>query len=100
MKFFKGKPIVKILHGSKHYFAFERKIKLYQEWDTADVVKWAETEKLTDYIKIFKAEKVTGSKLMESDKSYMEDVLGITSFKHQQKIRMLLQELKENSENY
>ena len=90
-KFFKGKPITKILHGNKHFLAFERKKKLYHEWDTADVVKWAEEENLNDYIKIFKAEKITGTKLMESNKMYMEDVLGVTSFKHQQKIRMLLQ---------
>ena len=41
-KFFKGKPITKIMHGNKHFLAFERKKKLYDEWDTADVVKWAE----------------------------------------------------------
>lgn len=37
---------------------------------------------------------------MEADKGYMEDVLGITTNKHQQKIKMHLQELKQNSENF
>ena len=77
----------------------ERKNKLFREWGTQDVIAWAEEQNLGDYIKIFKAEKVTGTKLMAADKNYLEDVLGITSFRVQKRLKVMIDELIANSEH-
>lgn len=39
-------------------------------------------------MKILQVEKVNGKKLLEMDKKYMEDVLGITNAKTQQKMAL------------
>jgi hypothetical protein len=48
-------------------------------------------------LKILEAEKVTGEKLLTMNKTYMEDVLGITSTLTQQKMNLLIQENNKNS---
>lgn len=52
------------------------------------MLKWIENEGFDDYLKIFKNEKVTGKKLLEMEKGYMEDVLGITNYKIQQRMKV------------
>jgi len=56
------------------------------------VVKFAQREGLEDFIKIFETEKVTGQILLEMDKKYMEEVLGISNVKMQQKLSIKLEE--------
>lgn len=60
-------------------------------------MSWAEQEGFDGYLKIFEAEKVTGEKLLTMNKTYMEDVLGITSTLTQQKMNLLIQENNKNS---
>ena len=56
------------------------------------MVKFAQREGFEDFIKIFETEKVTGQILLEMDKKYMEEVLGISNVKMQQKLSIKLQE--------
>ena len=96
-----GKKIVKIIGGKLHFMAYERTEELSSNWTTNDVVKFAQREGLDDYIQIFKAEKVTGKILLEMDKKYMEEVLGVMNVKIQQKLTLKIAEQnKENPENY
>lgn len=70
-------------------------------WTTEDVVKFAQREGFDDFIKIFETEKVTGQILLEMDKKYMEEVLGISNVKMQQKLSIKLQESNvENPDSY
>ena len=95
------KAIVRILAGKGHYVAYERVEPLSVNWKTEDVIKFAQREGFEDYIKIFKAEKVTGRVLLEMDKKYSEEVLGIINQKVYQKLSMRLQECNsENAENW
>lgn len=56
------------------------------------MIKFAHAEGFEDFIKIFKAEKVTGKILLEMDKKYMEEVLGIVNQKMQQKLTLKIAE--------
>jgi hypothetical protein len=65
------------------------------------VVRFAQREGLEDFIKIFQSEKVTGQVLLDMDKKYMEEVLGISNVKMQQKLSIRLQESNiENPDSY
>jgi hypothetical protein len=83
---FTGKKIVKIKGGRLHFIAYERVQELSINWSTEDVVKFAQNEGFEDFIKIFKTEKVTGKILLEMDKKYRDEVLGINNVKIQQKL--------------
>lgn len=79
------------------------KKKAISEWSVSDVVSWADENGLADFKKIFKAEQVDGKKLTSLNKSYMEDSLGITGAKTQQKLKLLIDEalnIHSNPENY
>ena len=91
------KAIFKLLAGKGHYIAYERVEPLSINWKTEDVIKFAQREGFEDYIKIFKAEKVTGRVLLQMDKKYTEEVLGIINQKTQLKLSLRLQEC--NSDN-
>jgi hypothetical protein len=98
---FAGKKIVKILGGKNHFVAYEKVKELAESWTTEDVIKFAQKEGFEDFIKIFKAEKVTGKVLLNMDKKYMEEVLGIENIKFQIKLRLRLEECnKEDPESY
>lgn len=68
---FLGKKIMKIKGGKMHFFAYERVQELSNQWTTEDVVRFAHAEGFEDFVKIFKAEKVSGKVLLEMDKKYM-----------------------------
>lgn len=92
-----GKKIVRIKGGRAHFMAYERTQELSSHWSTEDVIKFAQSEGFEDFIKIFQSEKVTGKILLEMDKKYTEEVLGISNVKMQQKLSIKLQE--SNVEN-
>lgn len=46
---------MKIIGGKLHFLAYERTEDLSINWNTEDVVRFAQKEGLEDYIKIFKA---------------------------------------------
>ena len=48
-------------------------------------------------MKIFKTEKVTGKKLLEMERDYMVDVLGITNVKIQQRMKVRINECNEEN---
>jgi asparagine synthetase B (glutamine-hydrolysing) len=96
-----GKKIVRLKGGRAHFVAYERTQELSSLWSTEEVVKFAQREGLEDFIKIFQSEKVTGKVLLEMDKKYMEEVLGINNVKMQQKLSIRLQESNvENPDAY
>ena len=77
--------------------AYERTEQLSSNWTTNDVLKFAQREGLQDYIQIFKAQKVTGKTLLQMDKKYMQEVLGVMNVKIQQKLTLKIAEYnKEN----
>lgn len=78
--------------GKSHYMAWERISRPSETWDTEEVITFAQKEGFDDYINVFKSEKVTGKILLEMDKKYMEEVLGIINHKLQQKLKLRLQE--------
>lgn len=93
--------MIKILSGRNHFVAYERVKELSENWTTEDIVKFAQQEGFEDYIKIFKAEKVNGKVLLNMDKKYMEEVLGIENVKLQIKLKLRLEECnKEDPEGY
>lgn len=94
---FAGKSIAKILGGKNHFMAWERVTRPSETWSTEDVIKFAQSEGFEDYINVFRIEKVTGKVLLEMDKKYMEEVLGILNHKLQQKLKIRLQE--KNQQN-
>ena len=55
------------------------------------MIKFAQKEGFEDYLKIFKTEKVTGKTLLEMDKKYMIEVLGLVNDKLQQKLKLRLE---------
>lgn len=55
MKSLKDKQIGRMINGANHFFAVEKGRKLTEEWDTKDLVEWANKEGYEDYIKIFKS---------------------------------------------
>jgi hypothetical protein len=68
--------------------AWERTSKPSETWSTEEVIKFAQSEGFEDYINVFKSEKVTGKMLLDMDKKYMEEVLGIINHKLQQKLKL------------
>lgn len=81
--------------------AYERTQEVSSLWGTDEVVRFAQREGFEDFVKIFQQEKVTGKILLEMDKKYMEEVLGISNVKMQQKLSIRLQESnQENPEQY
>jgi len=72
--------------------AWERVTRPSETWNTEEVIKFAQSEGFEDYINVFRIEKVTGKVLLEMDKKYMEEVLGILNHKLQQKLKIRLQE--------
>lgn len=83
---------MRVLGGRLHFFAFERERELSSNWSTEEVCRFAQKEGLEDYIKIFRAEKVTGRQLLDMDKKYTEEVLGLVNVKLQQKLAIKLAE--------
>jgi hypothetical protein len=84
-----------------HFVAYERASELSTHWTTEDVVKFALAEGFEDFIKIFKSENVTGKILLEMDKKYMEEVLGMVNVKMQQKLTLkIAEENIERPDNY
>jgi hypothetical protein len=55
LKSLKDKNISRIINGAKHFFAIEKGRKLTEEWDTKDLIEWANHEGYEDYVKIFKS---------------------------------------------
>lgn len=92
---------MRVKGGRSHFVAYERTEELSSQWSTEEVVKFAQREGFEDFIKIFQSEKVTGKVLLEMDKKYMEEVLGISNVKMQQKLSIRLQESNiENPDAY
>lgn len=75
----KNKKIIKVYSGLLYYFALEREeIKGIKDWDNSEVVKWLKGIKgLEDEVKIFKSENINGADLINADKQFYIDRLGI-----------------------
>ena len=80
---------------------YERTQKLSEDWSTEQVLKFAQKEGFDDFFKIFKSQKVTGKVLLNMDKKYMQEVLGILNVKQQIKLRLRLEESNvQNPDEY
>lgn len=92
MPYFENKSIVKVWSGFYYYIVLSRSEDVLKKWDTSKVLEWLKKEGFDDFINIMRTEKVDGKKLLEMDKKYMADVLGITNSNVQQKMVMSIQQ--------
>lgn len=90
--YFENKSIVKVWSGFYYYIVLSRSEDVLKKWDTSKVLEWLKKEGFDDFINIMRTEKVDGKKLLEMDKKYMADVLGITNSNVQQKMVMSIQQ--------
>ena len=97
MPYFEQKSIIKVWSGFYYFIVLSRTEYVLEKWDTPRVLEWLKKEGFDDYINIMRTEKVDGKKLLEMDKKYMTDVLGIMNSNLQQKMIMSIQQHQEIS---
>jgi uncharacterized protein (UPF0248 family) len=74
----KTKRIKKLYCGLNFYFALERDlIDSIDKWNNKQILEWAEKINFTDYLKILQYENITGKDLINADKKFLEDRLGL-----------------------
>jgi len=71
-------------------------VRLLPQWSTNDVVSWLSSENLFEFIPAFEENEITGSTLMDLDKSDLRD-LGITKLGQQKRILKLIQQQKDKA---
>jgi hypothetical protein len=77
--YLKNKQIKKVFCSFTYFFAFEQEeIKGIAEWDKDQICKWLESKGFEDYVNIIKYENITGEQLLEADRQYLLDRIGVT----------------------
>ena len=94
-----GKRIVSVYGGLNFNIALLREDDLLENWNNDNVVSWLRREGFDDYVNIMRVEKIDGKKLVNLEKKYMENVLGITNINIQQKILLSIENNKKISYN-
>lgn len=78
--FFSNKQITNISSSFLSYFAIEKeKIPSIENWDNASVLKWAEVIGFVDCLKLLKFYKITGKDLLNIERRFLSETLGIQS---------------------
>jgi hypothetical protein len=83
----KKKPIKRVWCGFNYFFALEQKeIPSIEFWTKEEIISWALSKGFDDYKNILKYENITGKQLIEADKRFLIDKLGMMRYIFQVKI--------------
>lgn len=86
-----SKKIVKVASGYNFFFALERNIEHVEEWNNERLSEWLREIGFGAFVKIARAEKITGKMLKTMERKYMENVLGLTKLNMQQKFMLCIE---------
>lgn len=95
--YFENRSVIKVWSGFYYYVVLCRSEYVLNKWDTPKVLEWLKKEGFDDYINIMRTEKIDGRKLLEMDRKFMSDRLGILNTNLQQKMLMSIQQHEEIS---
>ena len=85
--------------GENHWILLEQQFRLpLNDWTTEEVYKWFEQELgFDDYLKVIKYQNVTGKNIIEGDRKYFKDILGMSVNKIKQLINKEIKKVEEGS---
>ena len=85
--------------GENHWILLEQQFRLpLNGWTTEEVYKWFEQELgFDDYLKVIKYQNVTGKNIIEGDRKYFKDILGMSVNKIKQLINKEIKKVEEGS---
>ena len=87
--------------GDNHWLLLEQRYRLpLNEWTNEEVLNWFEKELgFDDYLKVIKYQKVTGKNILEGDRKYFRDILGMSINKIKQLCNKEIKKVEEGSIN-
>jgi len=81
--YLKSKNIKRLFCGVNYFMALEQEeVKPIDTWTNQEIVAWANTNGFEEYANIIKYENISGKQLMNADKRFLIDVLGVTQYHH------------------
>ena len=85
--------------GENHWILLEQKYRLpLNVWTNEEVLNWFEKElSFDDYLKVIKYQKVTGKNIIEGDRKYFRDILGMSINKIKQLCNKEIKKVEEGS---
>ena len=85
--------------GENHWILLDQQFRLpLNDWTTEEVYKWFEQELgYEDYLKVIKYQNVTGKNIMEGDRKYFKDILGMSVNKIKQLCNKEIKKVEEGS---
>ena len=85
--------------GENHWILLQQKYRLpLNEWTNEEVLNWFEKElSFDDYLKVIKYQKVTGKNIIEGDRKYFRDILGMSINKIKQLCNKEIKKVEEGS---
>ena len=85
--------------GENHWILLEQKYRLpLNHWNNDEVLKWFEQELgFDDYLKVTKYQNITGKKIIEGDRKYFKDILGMSINKIKQLCNKEIKKVEDGS---
>ena len=85
--------------GENHWILLDQQFRLpLNDWTTEEVYKWFEEELgYEDYLKVIKYQNVTGKNILEGDRKYFKDILGMSVNKIKQLCNKEIKKVEEGS---
>ena len=85
--------------GENHWILLEQNFRLpLNQWNNEEVIQWFEKELcFDDYLKVIKYQNVTGKNIIEGDKKYFKDILGMSANKIKQLCNKEIKKVEDGS---
>jgi hypothetical protein len=85
--------------GENHWILLEQNFRLpLNQWNNEEVIQWFEKELCCDdYLKVIKYQNVTGKNIIEGDKKYFKDILGMSANKIKQLCNKEIKKVEDGS---
>ena len=85
--------------GENHWILLEQNFRLpLNQWNNEEVIHWFEKELcFDDYLKVIKYQNVTGKNIIEGDKKYFKDILGMSANKIKQLCNKEIKKVEDGS---